>query len=119
MTSTKDIIKAKTSGMELTDVEINLAMEEVEVAFKNYCSRYDIPDQARFLVANLAVDLLKSQHAGDGSDGSDIPAGELGSITVDDVSLSFDASKRSHVVNLDDILLNYREQLNQFRKMRW
>ena len=119
MTSTKDIIKAKTSGMELTDVEINLAMEEVEVAFKNYCSRYDIPDQARFLVANLAVDLLKSQHAGDGSDGSDIPAGELGSITVDDVSLSLDASKRSHVVNLDDILLNYREQLNQFRKMRW
>ena len=118
MTSTKDIIKAKTSGTELTDVEINLAMEEVEVAFKNYCNRCDIPDRARFLVANLAVDLLKSQHAGDG-DGSDIPAGELGSITVDDVSLSFDASKRSHVVNLDDILLNYREQLNQFRKMRW
>ena len=118
MTSTKDIIKAKTSGMELTDVEINLAMEEVEVAFKNYCSRYDIPDQARFLVANLAVDLLKSQHAGN-SDESDTPAGEIGSITVDDVSLSFDASKRSHIVNLDDILLNYREQLNQFRKMRW
>ena len=118
MTSIKDIIKAKTSGIELKDVEIDLAMEEVETAFKNYCSRYDIPDQARFLVANLAVDLLKSQHGG-GSDGSDIPAGELGSITVDDVSLSFDASKRSHVVNLDDILLNYREQLNQFRKMRW
>lgn len=118
MTSTKDIIKAKTSGIELQDIEINLALEEVEVAFKNYCSRYDIPDQARFLVANLAVDLLKSQHSGDG-DGSDVPAGELGSITVDDVSLSFDASKRSHVVNLDDILLNYREQLNQFRKMRW
>lgn len=118
MTSTKDIIKAKTAAIELTDVEIDLALEEVEVAFKNYCNRHDIPERARFLVANLAVDLLKSQHAGD-SDGSDIPTGELGSITVDDVSLSFDASKRSHVINLDDILLNYREQLNQFRKMRW
>lgn len=118
MTSSKDIIKAKTSAIELTDVEIDLALEEVEVAFKNYCNRHDIPERARFLVANLAVDLLKSQHAGD-SDGSDIPTGELGSITVDDVSLSFDASKRSHVINLDDILLNYREQLNQFRKMRW
>lgn len=118
MTSAKDIIKAKTSGIELHDEEIDLALEEVEVAFKNYCNRHDIPDRARFLVANLAVDLLKSQHTGN-SDGSDIPAGELGSITVDDVSLSFDASKRSHVINLDDILLNYREQLNQFRKMRW
>ena len=119
MTSTRDIIKAKTSGMDLQDIDIDLAMEEVEVAFKNYCNRNDIPARARFLLANLAVDLLKSQHAADGNDGSDIPAGELGSITVDDVSLSFDASKRSHVVNLDDILLNYREQLNQFRKMRW
>lgn len=118
MTSTRDIIKAKTSGMELTDTEISLALEEVGIAFQNYCSRCDIPDRARFLIANLAVDLLRSQHAGD-SDGSDIPDGELGSINVDDVSLSFDASKRSHVVNLDDILLNYREQLNQFRKMRW
>ena len=118
MTSTRDIIKAKTSGLTLTDIEIDMALEEVEVAFRNYCNRYDIPDQARFLVANLAVDLLKSQHAGD-TDGSDIPAGEVASITVDDVSLSFDASKRTHVIQLDDILLNYREQLNQFRKMRW
>ena len=118
MTSTRDIIKAKTQSLTLADIKIDLALEEVETAFKNYCNRYDIPDKARFLVANLAVDLLKSQHTGD-SDASEPSEGELGSITVDDVSFSFDAAKRAHVINLDDILLNYREQLNQFRKMRW
>lgn len=119
MTSTTDIIRAKTAALSLSDAEIELAIEEVEVAFKNYCNRSDIPTAVRFLIANLAVDLLKSQHASDDGDGSDIPTGELGSITVDDVSLSFDSARRSHVVNLDDILLNYREQLNKFRKLRW
>lgn len=117
MTTTADIVRAKTALLTLTEAEIKLAIEEVGMAFQNYCNRSDIPDAARFVIANLAVDLLKSQHSGD--DGSETPVGELGSISVDDVNLSFDANRRVHVVNLDDILLNYREQMNHFRKMRW
>jgi len=117
MTSTLDIVRARTASLTLTNDEIKLAIEEVGIAFQNYCNRSDIPDAARFVIANLAVDLLKSMHSGD--DGSETPAGEIGSISVDDVNLSFDANRRAHTINLDDLLLNYREQMNHFRKMRW
>lgn len=117
MTAISDIIRMKTANLQLSADEINLAVEEVSIAFKNYCNRSDIPSDARFLIANLAADLLRSQHSGD--DGSELPEGEIGSISVDDVSLSFDASRKSHVVNVDSFLMNYGAQLNKFRKMRW
>lgn len=118
MTSTIDIIRAKTSSLSIDETDRRFALEEVETAFRNYCNRSDIPSDARFVIANLAVDLLKSQH-GDVNSSAEAPAGELASISVDDVNLSFDANARSHTVNLDDLLLNYREQMNRFRKMRW
>ncbi len=114
-----DIIRAKTADLSVDEMDIKLAIEEVELAFKNYCNRGDVPSNARFVIANLAVDLLKSQHGSSSSDGSDSPVGELSSISVGDVNLSFDASGRAHTVDLDSLLLNYREQLNHFRKMRW
>lgn len=118
MTSTMDIIRAKTASLSIEEMDIRIALEEVETAFRNHCNRSDIPNDARFVIANLAVDLIKSQH-GDVNSSADAPAGELASISVDDVNLSFDANARAHTVNLDDLLLNYREQMNRFRKMRW
>lgn len=120
-TTIASIVEAKTADLDISAASKALAIEEAVLCFKNYCNRDDVPSKANFLIANLAADLLRGQYktSSAAAASADVNPAELASISVDDVSLSFDASKRAHVITLDDVVLNYKTQLNSFRKIQW
>lgn len=129
------IIKAKNkriTDMEhggLTDDEIMLNVLEVEQSILNYCQIPGVPPQLNFVWANMAVDLIlynieMNNTPEDPLDGLDVS--DLSSIKVGDTSVFIGDKYRSnlrsrilqtHNANLDEIIMGYTKQLNQFRRI--
>lgn len=129
------IVKAKNkriTNMEkggLTDEEILLNVKEVEQSILNYCQIPRVPSQLNYVWANMSVDLLlylieTNNTPEDPMDGLDVS--DLSSIKVGDTSVfigdKYRSNQRSrilqsHAPNLDEIVMNYTKQLNQFRRI--
>ena len=123
------IVKQKQKKATFTDSEILAALQEVEQVIKNYCLIPAIPDALRYTWCNMSIDLLLYNHeantapddvleAFDPSDVSTIKVGDT-SISLGDKYRSNARSRtlQSHQANLDDIVTNYKAQLNQFRRL--
>ena len=89
-----------------------------------------VPDALRFTVANMTLDLLKYQlevsKPATQMDIGDIDISDVSGVKVGDTSVDIGESRRdnvrksrlnSHKSNLDDIVMNYRSQLNRFRRL--
>ena len=113
-----ELIKRKAKGLEMTDDDIMLAAEETEQVIINYCNIRKVPEALRFTWANMAVDVLKSLNADQTGEAAN---GGPSSINMGDTSLSFSSGKSTtgHTVNLDDLINNYRAQLQRFRRIKW
>lgn len=126
-----EIVQAKLgeSGASLSPLSLELAIAEVEQAIKNYCSISSVPDALRFTWANMAVDLLRYELAS--SEGpkedAEVDMSGVSSIRMGDTTInlgggansSYGRAINSHKANLDDIVMNHREQLHKFRRMVW
>ena len=123
------IIKQKQKKVTFTDDEILAALEEVEQVIKNYCSIPSVPGALRYTWCNMSVDLLLYTYdvnttpddvleAFDPSDVSTIKVGDT-SISLGDKYRNNARSRtlQSHQANLDEIVTNYKAQLNQFRRL--
>lgn len=129
------IIKAKNkriTNMEkggLTDEEILMNVKEVEQTILNYCQIPSVPTQLNYVWANMTVDLIlyyieMNNTPEDPLDGLDVS--DLSSIKVGDTSVyvgdKYRSSLRSrtlqsHNANLDELVMDYTKQLNQFRRI--
>lgn len=129
------IIKAKNKRITdidhggMTDDQIMLNMLEVEQSILNYCQIPGVPPQLNFVWANMAVDLIlynieMNNTPEDPLDGLDVS--DLSSIKVGDTSVFIGDKYRSnlrsrilqtHNANLDEIIMGYTKQLNQFRRI--
>lgn len=123
------IVKQKQKKVTVTDDDILACLKEVEQAIKNYCHIPEVPVALKYTWCNMSVDLLLYQHevnttpndvleAFDPSDVSTIKVGDT-SISLGDKYRNNARSRtlQSHNSNLDDIVLNYRAQLNNFRRL--
>lgn len=129
------IVKAKNkriTDMEnggLNDEEILLNVKEVEQSILNYCQIPRVPPQLHFVWANMSVDLIlyfiemnnKPEDPLDGLDVSDLSSVKVGdtSVYIGDKYRSNIRSRtlQSHNANLDEIVMSYTKQLNQFRRI--
>lgn len=129
------IVKAKNkriTDMEhggLTDDEILMNVMEVEQSILNYCQIPGVPEQLNFVWANMAVDLIlyiiemnfTPQDPLDGLDVSDLSSVKVGdtSVFIGDKYRSNLRSRilQTHNANLDEIVMGYTKQLNQFRRI--
>lgn len=129
------IVKAKNkriTDMEnggLTDDEILVNVQEVEQTILNYCQIPRVPPQLHFVWANMTVDLIlyfieMNNKPEDPLDGLDVS--DLSSIKVGDTSVYIGDKYRSnlrsrilqtHNANLDELVMAYTKQLNQFRRL--
>ena len=106
---------------------IELAIEEVEYVVKNYCNIDTIPEALKFTLANMTEDLIRYRIASDTSqqgsgsiDNSQIHSLKIGDTTVtlgDGNSASRDL--KSHTPDVDTVIMNYKAQLQKFRRMVW
>lgn len=123
----KRITDMKSGG--LTDEEILMNVQEVEQSIINYCQIPGVPTQLNFVWANMTVDLIlysiemnnKPEDPLDGLDVSDLSSIKVGdtSVFVGDKYRSSLRSRtlQSHNANLDEVVMNYTKQLNQFRRI--
>lgn len=123
----KRITDAENGG--LSDEEILLNVKEVEQSILNYCQIPRVPPQLHFVWANMSVDLIlyliemnhKPEDPLDGLDVSDLSSVKVGdtSIYIGDKYRSNQRSRtlQSHSANLDEVVMGYTKQLNQFRRI--
>lgn len=129
------IVKAKnkritdTQNGGLSDDEILLNVKEVEQSILNYCQIPRVPPQLHYVWANMSVDLIlyfiemnnKPEDPLDGLDVSDLSSIKVGdtSVYIGDKYRSNIRSRtlQSHNANLDEIVMGYTKQLNQFRRI--
>ena len=123
----KRITQIENGGME--DDEILLNVKEVEQSILNYCQIPRVPSQLHYVWANMCVDLIlyliemnnKPEDPLDAIDVSDLSSVKVGdtSVYVGDKYRSNMRSRilQSHNANLDEIVMSYTKQLNQFRRI--
>ena len=116
---------------KVEELTCQIAIEEVEQAIKNYCNIDRVPEELKFVVANMAVDLVRYEQAivGENPEGLDeISLSDVSSIKIGDTSVNLgsgaesavvDKAKDSHKANLDAVVMNYSQQLHRFRRMVW
>lgn len=129
------LVKAKNkriADMEnggLDDENILLNVKEVEQTILNYCQIPRVPPQLHFVWANMSVDLIlylieMNNTPEDPLDALDVS--DLSSVKVGDTSVYVGDKYRSnlrsrilqtHNANLDELVMNYTKQLNQFRRI--
>lgn len=128
-----NIVSQKLNNKAIGQKAIELAIAEVTQEVLNYCRIDTIPDELKFTLANMSVDLARFQYetARDVSDvdvldiidPSAIKTIKEGDTTITvSGSLSEASSERakalkSHLPNLDEIMFNYKSQLQKFREM--
>lgn len=129
------IVKAKNKRITdmnkggLSDDEILLNVKEVEQTILNYCQIPRVPVQLQFVWANMTVDLIlyliemnnTPEDPMDGLDVSDLSSVKVGdtSVYIGDKYRSNQRSRilQSHNSNLDELVMGYTKQLNQFRRI--
>ncbi len=99
----------------------SLALEETKEFIKNYCHLMTIPSEMNFVWANMAFDLLQGAYIKTSSAEviDSFKPCEIDSVSAGDMSFSRSGDSKAHKVDLDSLLLNYKDQLNQFRRVNW
>ena len=125
----QQLIEHKLTGFGITydEQSAEIALAEVDQSIKNYCHIDCIPKELLFVRANMVIDLVRYNEANkpavDGQVQADTKVGPLTSIKAGDVQYNFgDGSSKgqthnSHIGNLDEIVMNYTSQLNEFRRL--
>lgn len=129
-----EILAVKLTDTNITGVQRQLAIEEIGQEILNYCYISEVPAQLYFVQANMARDLLlyeQELNRVPDAGGTDEAAlsGKISSISEGDTSVSFGNKSAAelnrerllgdHRKALDTLILNYRHQLQEFRKLRW
>lgn len=123
-----EILSLKTSNASITEPDKLLAIGEVEQSIKNYCNIDEVPEALNYIWANMALDLVNYNFESNNQAGDTIATdpSDVSSIKVGDTQIQLGGGTgsranvlRSHKPNLDQIVMNYREQLNKFRRMVW
>lgn len=131
----KQIVLSKL-GVELSSMELlDINIDEIEQTIKNYCNIDVIPKALTFTFVNMVCDLhtynsqvLQDNKSSDEELDIDVSPSGINSVRVGNATISFGSGSdtnsrnralRSHDVDLDQLVLNYKSQLNKFRKMVW
>lgn len=115
-----EILQAKARGLDGATPDVQkMALEEVKVFIKNYCRISYVPTELNFVWANMAFDLLQGAYLRESTMGDAISPTEASSMTVGDMSISRGSDTINHKITLDDLLLNYKDQLNKWRRIDW
>ena len=127
-----EIVTAQVANIAVSEPLMSLAISQVEQEIKNYCNIDKVPEELKFTWASMAVDFLRYQYAATATTASDdnstFDANEISSIKIGDTSIGIGSGSttdaknialKSHQPHLDSLVLNYKEQLNRFRRLVW
>ncbi len=124
-----EIVSLKVKSLAIVESDIRIAIDEIEDVIKNYCNIKEVPEALKYTWANMTVDLVRYQYTmdmGEDNDLDDINLSDISNLKIGDTQISLQGNNsiksrilKGHYPNLDNIVLNYRNQLNKFRRMVW
>lgn len=122
----KSIVTTRMRDIEAVDEDLlDMAVEETQLTILNYCNLNTIPKGLKFTWANMAEDVYRF-HASKGETGTDsVNMEDVSQLKIGDTTIQLDRGKnassisKAHRPNLDFLIMNYRQQLNQYRRMVW
>lgn len=111
-----EIVRVKLSEPKPDDLTLHMHIQEVGQAIMTYCNREDIPNELRFVHANMVVDMIGGiNRASDPEAQSSVSA-----IKEGDVQVTFGSAKvESRESATEKLIYDYAKQLIKFRKLRW
>lgn len=133
----KQIVKTKLGVDSPSDALLDINIDEIEQAILNYCNIDVVPKQLMYTFANMVCDIntYDSQVVKDNTPATEesegdieIPSSGINSVRVGNTTVTFGSGSdtsvrnralRSHEADLDSLILNYKAQLNKFRRMVW
>ncbi|WP_042472816.1 head-tail connector protein [Bacillus ndiopicus] len=108
------ITRSKIPIEQISDEKLLLKIEEVAQAIKIYCNRTDVPEDLKFVHANMVVDTITEKKKMDDPSESVVAK----SVKEGDVSVEFGSNATASERATSQILTSYIPQLNRFRKLR-
>lgn len=126
-----EITRSKVHIPNITDETLQFSIDEVEQVIKNYCVIDEIPSGLYYTWANMTRDLVLYEYHSNPTNAStntEINMDDVTTVKVGDTQISIGdggkttdkgKAKASHKLNIDGITMNYRQQLNQFRRLGW
>jgi hypothetical protein len=124
MASLKEIITFKLLPKIVDEAIIDMSIDEVTYTVKNilnYRIDEDLPEDVKFTLANITVDLIKRNMGGEVDMGT-VKVGGITNIKEGDTSVSFgDATGSKGVVihGVEAVIDDYLTLLYRFRKLNW
>lgn len=134
----KDTAGQTSYAPDIVDVVDGL-LDEVRFAILNYCNIEEVPYQLKYVWANMTVDYYRWSQAVTSAPQKDAGAGQafnasgpVSSIQEGDTTVSFSSGLASAGVStadstvahsmsavLDEVVMNYTNHLNRFRRIVW
>lgn len=123
--------KLEKFGINLEEKLILVTLEEIDQAIKIYCNIDIIPNALLYVRANLVVDYIRYMEANKPNEAGNVGVasnnvGPLTSIKSGGISYTFANNtgnkgvlENAHIADIDDIINNYKAQLNRFRRITW
>ncbi|WP_374713096.1 phage head-tail connector protein [Symbiobacterium terraclitae] len=124
MTVRDEVVKLVKARLRLTDDSLDTLIEsyvdEIEQRILHYCNLTQVPAGLRWTWASMVIDALRIEQSS--VEEIDETADRGASVRVGDTSVS--PSSAGGVTNtgksvIDQVVLNYRVDLNRYRKLRW
>lgn len=127
----EEIVDAKLTNTDIAALDRQLAIEEVKQAILTYCNISTIPEELNFTWANMSIELANytyQMNKPSGDSLTEVEEADISSIKIGDTQVNLGTggssnqrakALKSHSVNLDGIVLNYKAQLNRFRRVVW
>lgn len=112
-----DIIKAKLPvDKHPDDTIIALHVIEVGQLITSYTNRSKVPQELKFVHANMVIDLITGEERKANPDEQqEVKSVKEGDTTVQYGSVKVEAREQA----TEQLLFDYSKQLNKFRKLRW
>lgn len=123
-----EIVTLNVSQLNLTEAQIQQSVDEVAMAIKNYCNINSIPTELTYVHANMVEDLIRYRKARRDADAGTVVAPSNSDITdlkIGDTNIKLVAGSnvpkelKAHSISVDSLVMDYKDQLNGFRRMVW
>lgn len=116
------IVKARLGLDDSKDELINSYIFELENRILHYCNVDTVPDGLKYTWASMVIDVLRIDQPNDSEIADTVGGAE--SVKIGDTQVTPARSTGGDISNtsksvIDSVALNYRIDLNRYRKLRW
>lgn len=121
MTIENEVQRYSDTKWNINEHEIDRVANMVEQAVLNYCNLATLPVALHFVAVDMALTILQDKHNATLTAEENLLTKEIKSKSIGRMSITYSDNTRttSLAQQVDDVVFNYKDQLNRFRVLKW